>query len=492
MACPATRQPRAREAEAESHNQEPGRAALLDYWQTLYMAVTTGLYLAVGSVLSESVTTKITTAGNEYRLKLLASNPGNWWTIVSILRRSDLVGAIVKLTASDFKRIHSARYRDVASALFTELARHPYLIVVHEAVVGAGERELPTADEQQDEEDWDGWTWNDHAAREYFGTLDRDVRDHVLKLLTDLGLTFATYKKNAEASVLAAAFVEDTQSNLLFRIYVPSGRLYEAELSKLLSMFHDWLGSVKHLTVRQGGYKTPSGRVIEFYGEPGMTVESVSADLEEFAQFLELLDNPLAAEQMLQGFGLDRAIATELTARYAKEARRVLLDTKHERDRRMLSIQQELESELTDLLDSVSASEIERFVRALVPASPFTASPLTRQLAPRGTTASQITINQQVFQHVEGVVTQSINGTVSLGTPADQLIKLVREAGGDDRIALEADARELADMGAPTPARIGARQRLKEFVARSGQRLETATFQMIWKWLEAQIGGGAG
>lgn len=456
------------------------------------MTLRPGFYLAVGSVLSESVTTKITTAGNEYRSKMLASNPENWWKIVNILRNSDLLGAIVKLTANDFERIQRERYSEVSIAMFAELARRPHLIVVHEAVVGAGNHELPAAEGQPEGEDWGGWTWNEHAAREHFGTLDSDVRDHVLKLLTDHGLTVATYKKNAEASILAASFVEDTQSNLLFRIYVPSGRLYETELSKLLSMFHDWLGAVKHRTVRQGGYKTPRGRVIEFFGEPGMTAESVGAELEDFAQFLGLLDDSPAAEQMLQDFGLDRSIAIELTTRYAKEARRVLLDTKHERDRRMLSIQQELESELTDQLDSIPASDIESLVRALVPASPFTASPVTKQLAPAGTPASQITINQQIFHHVDGVVAQNINGTVSLGTPADQLIALVREVGGDARSALEADARELADTGAPTPARISARQRLKEFLGRNGQRVEAAAFQMIWKWLETQIGGGTG
>ena len=124
------------------------------------------------------------------------------------------------------------------------------------------------------------------------------IREHVLDLLAKNELTISTYKRNAEASVLAASFVEDTQSNLLFRIYVPAGRLYEEELTTLLGMFHDWSGSVKHRTVRQGGYKTPSGRVIEFYGEQGMTTESVGTELEEFARFLGLLDQPGAAEAM--------------------------------------------------------------------------------------------------------------------------------------------------------------------------------------------------
>ena len=315
------------------------------------------------------------------------------------------------------------------------------------------------------------------------------IREHVLDLLAKNELTISTYKRNAEASVLAASFVEDTQSNLLFRIYVPAGRLYEEELTTLLGMFHDWSGSVKHRTVRQGGYKTPSGRVIEFYGEQGMTTESVGTELEEFARFLGLLDQPGAAEAMLQGLGMDRMKAINLVARYGKEARRVLLDTKHERDRRMLAIQQQIESELVDDLDSVASNEIESLVQLLVPASPFASSSMTMQLATAPGTLPSVMIQQQIFQHVEGVVVQNLNGAVTLGVPAEQLIKLVRELGADAGTALENDARELADPGAPTSARIGARQRLKAFLVRNGQRIESATFQMAWKWIEAQVGG---
>lgn len=454
------------------------------------MTVTSGFYLTIGSLLTESVTTKITTAGNEYVSKRLSSSPENWWAIVSLLRRSDLLGAIVKLTASDFERIHKERYAAVSIALFEELARKPNVIVAHEAVVSDADLELATSDGEPNE-DWDGFTWNDQAAKDYFGTLDSDTRDHVLALLTNSGLTISTYKRNAEASVLAASFVEDTQSNLLFRVYVPSGRLYEEELAKLLSMFHDWLGSVKHRTVRQGGYKTPSGRVIEFYGEQGMTTQSVGSELKEFALFLGLLDQPVAAEALLQGLGMERATAVDLVARYGKEARRVLLDTKHERDRRMLAINQQLESELVDDLDSLTSNDIASLVQRLVPTSPFASSPLTLPLATGMGAYPLVTIQQQIFQHVEGVVAQNVNGPVALGASAEQLIKLVREFGEETGASLENDARELSDPGAPSSARIGARQRLKAFLVRNGQRIESASFQMAWKWIESQIGGSA-
>lgn len=449
-------------------------------------------YLVVGSILSESVTTKITTAGNEYRSKKFASNPENWRKIIELLKSPDLIGAIVKLTTQDFRRIYSQSYSKVASALFAELKLHSHLIAIHEDIVGAGTNKILESETELDEdaEPSGQQMWEDHLNSTYFTAPERKIRDHVLGLISDHDLTFATYKRNSEASVLATSFIEDTQSNLLFRMYVPSGRMYEAELSRLLEMFHDWLSKVKHQTVRQGGYKTPSGRVIEFFGEPELTSESVSNDLEEFAHFLGLLDNPRAAKAMLNEMGVDNTSASDLTARYAKEARRVLLDTKHERDRRLLAIQQQLESELSDVLVAPNANEIENLVRTLIPVSPFSASSATQQLSSSSAAATQITINQQVFHHIEGVVAQNINGGVSLGPSGDLLIKIIRETGGDTKSSLEADARELADSGAPTSARIGARQRLKDFLNRNVQRLEQATFRMAWKWVEAQFGGG--
>ncbi|MDH6180160.1 hypothetical protein M2152_000342 [Microbacteriaceae bacterium SG_E_30_P1] len=457
------------------------------------MATSPGFYLAVGSVLSESVTTRITTSGSKYVSKALSSGPANWRKITELLERPDLTGAIVKLTGKDFERLHQDRYRDAAAGLLNALTKVPHILLVHEAVASAPGLELPNEPLQENDEgvvddDWDDGSWNDRVAKAYFGTVPDEVRAHVQELLASHGLTMSTYKRNAEASVLAASFVDDSQGNLLFRIYVPSGRLYEDELAKLLELFHDWLGAVKHQTVRQEGYRTPSGRVIEFYGEPGTTAAEMSTELQEFTAFLSVIDEPEAAERMLNEMGLEPRRARELVAKYSKEARRVLLDTKHERDRRTLAIQQQLESELVDELQAVPPAEIERWVQELVPHSPFASSPYTQKTLP-GSAFPQLVVQQQFFHHVEGVVAQNVNGSITFGTPADDLIKLIREFGGDSMNALESDTRELSDPGAPAPARIGARQRLKDFLVRNGNRIEGAAFATVWKWLEGQLGG---
>lgn len=183
--------------------------------------------------MTESVTSKINTAGSTYVLKLLNSRPENWERIAGVVDHRDLTGALVKLTARDFTRIASDNYEQAADTLFRALSRKPYLLLVHEEVVTPRDPELESTGsrgsegaDHEDEDDWldDGGQqdedWNEEIAREYFGTLPQEVRDTVQQRLAAHGLTVTTYKRNAEASIFSTAFIEDTLNNLLFRIYV--------------------------------------------------------------------------------------------------------------------------------------------------------------------------------------------------------------------------------------------------------------------------------
>ena len=59
----------------------------------------------------------------------------------------------------------------------------------------------------------------------------------------------------------AASSVNDdiTDPNLLFRVYIPSERLYAAEAGRLLDLFRDWLATTRGHGIRQSGYRTASG-----------------------------------------------------------------------------------------------------------------------------------------------------------------------------------------------------------------------------------------
>lgn len=456
-----------------------------------------GFLLAIGSALTETSTSKLTTSGTRYLVKSLNSKPDNWRVIARLLYDPNLIGVIVKFTGKDYERLTRAAYGEVAEALVERIRKVPNLVLVHEAVAGLQTllpelEQGPADDDFYENGDYDDGSWNDRVARDYFGEVEAEVRNRVHAMFERHGVTITTFKKNAEMSILAATFIDDVQSNLLFRLYVPKGRIYEDELARLLEMFHEWLGSVKSHTVRQTGYRTPSGRVIEFYSDDPSRSTEWKTDLAEFSNFLSLVDDPAAARSMLLTLGVEVNRADDLVGRYARDARRVLLDSRHQRDRYVLDIQQRLEAELTEEGLEVPAGELEALVRRLVPTTSLavalsTTLPVQRlQASP---SSPLIVINQQFIEHAAGVVAQTISGGVSLGTPLDEILKLIRQVGGDGSDGLEIAARELADVGAPAANRITARQKLRAFLIRNGQRVETAAFATAWKWLESQMGG---
>ena len=343
--------------------------------------------------------------------------------------------------------------------------------------------------EEADPDDYDDGSWNDRVAHEFFGDISPTTRSSVHAVFDQFGIVPTSYKRNSDVSALTASFIDDLQSNLLFRLYVPAGRMYEDELAKLLDMFLDWLGAVKRQPARQSGYRTPSGRVIEFHSDSAAQSDSWQADLAEFSSFLGLVDEPGAATEVLLGLGLTRARAEELVARYGRDTRRVMLDTRHQKDRLVLAVQQQLEAELTDEGLEIPAAELETLLRSLIPNSPFNASPafaaITSGLARIAPTPT-VVINQQFIDRVEGVVAQNVTCGVHVGTPMTDLLRPIQEVGQERSEELQVAVRELEDAEAPVSLRHGALQMLQSFLIRNGERLEAAAFATAWKLLEAK------
>ncbi len=429
--------------------------------------------------------------GARYIHKVLNSTtPENWQKTTDIIADDRVSASIVKLTKLTYKMICDDDYYTIAEEMFRQLAEKPHLILVHEEVVGY----LMHVDEderQAEERDILKYRyWEGHLITDAFGEVADDLREKVHHLLDKHGLEITTYKRNAEASVLAASFIDDLTSNLLFRCYIPAGRIYEDEVARLLQLFHDWLGSVAGKTVRQDGYRTPNGRVIEFFGEKGVSPSAWAENLEQFSQFLAHVDDRDAAIRTLRAAGLSEQRADELTARFRRDARRILLDTRHERERRILQIRQEFESEVSDET-SLPTARLTELIDHLVPTEPAIEqqSLFRSELSSRTPTSPVVIIeNQQVFGQVQGVVAQNLAGPVTVGAPPEQVLALIRSIGGAGADDVQVAARELADRGAPPPDRVRARQVVKSFFIRNMQRIEKVAFDAAMKWVEGQLG----
>lgn len=451
---------------------------------------TTRFFLFVGSTVADAAVSKLKASGVFYRQKRLESNRRNWQMIVELVEDAALIGVIGKLTADNYRLLARDDYADVSGALLSALSNVRHVVLVHESVLGGGDTSpessaIRVVDDEEEE------SYYEYLANHYFRPPPDEVRESVNQLLTSHGISVVPYKTNAELSVLSAAFIEDNEKNLLFRLYVPHGRIYAAEADKLLSLFREWLTGIKHQRVRQDGYRTGSGQIYEFFGDDATTASELTMEFNDFSRFLELCaDRPDDARDQLTAAGVNDRIADDIVRRYGKETRRLHLDLRHAREARLLSIRQRLESELVDVLDGDSPewTEINRLIEAAVPGT----SGLSAALEPVSAAAStapqtHVTINQQIIQSVEGTVAQGLQGTLSLGPQAHELLDLVRRFGGADAAAMESALYELEDEDARNADRLGAKQRLKGFLFKLGGKVEDTALAVLQKYIESKL-----
>jgi hypothetical protein len=445
-------------------------------------------FLLIGSMKTDAAVSKLKTGGVMYRQKRLESTVANWKTIVELLEHPHLIGVIAKMTSQSFRLAASDDYEPTATRLFAVLGTTRHVVLVHESILRGEDGSTPLDPESNNFDDDDEYddTYYAFLQRHYFHPPAPEVTRTVVDLFQAHGINFLPYTTNAELSVIASAFVDENEKNLLFRVYIPNGRIYAEEADKLLSLFRDWLLQVKRLQVRQDGYTTASGRVYEFYGEE-LGPTGLSTQFDDFTHFLDAcVTDPEQAERVLRESGVDELAALDIVRRYGKEGRRLQLDLKQAREAKLLSIRHRLESELIDIPVS---DEIDASIQALVPplssVLPIAAS---QPSTPGQTGPVHVTINQQIIGRVEGVVAQATLGTAELSADALELLRVIREFGGSDRAILESAVHELEDGQARNTDRLVARQRLKAFLYGASAKIGDVAFGVLQSYIEKQIG----
>jgi hypothetical protein len=463
----------------------------------------TAEYFLLLDATTEAIKDLLVTRSSSRRGKNLSSGEGNWKEITRLARADACIGVVAVLRDHTYNRLASdlspspeglylSIYgigQEVIDGLLSAIANKPHLVFVHEAVLAGAAiydgSEIPTAPDGPQWEVGDEWTVA--SARSFFGDIDERVRVRANQRLSDAGITLTPYRRNAEFSMLAVAFIEDQLSNLLFRVYVPSGRLFENESEELLRLFHDWLTSVRGRNVRRAGYRTAKGRVIEFFAEHRDDPRTFSDELHQFQEFLSVVERPDQAEALLVTLGLARNEAQDVVARYAKSARRLRVDLRQEREKRTLALRHELESDLTDSAMSANPELVRAAVDQLVP---FTSDVLNISLpSPDASTGTHVVINQQFIEHAEGLVAQNIAGDAVTNPQGQQIQALIgRFAERSEQEKLQAALHELLDSSAPDSGRLGAKQRLKAFLISLGGKTGQVGLNALQAWVEHQMG----
>lgn len=446
------------------------------------------IVLLIGALDHEGVLSTIKAAEGTYKIKRLSSKPENWQSMVELFDEFKVLCAVVKFNESTYKQILSEEYNSVSNALLEKIREVPHLVFIHEY--------LFTGEETQQMED----LLDVDFEHPLFEHLDDEVRIWVNRFLDECGIKVLTYKTNAQLTVLASNFIADTADGLIFRLYVPSKRIWANQTEKLIQLFQEYLAQIGQRSVRLDQRKTASGTVFEFFDKEKSQYDANSENYLaiEFEQFAKILDfsltEPNKAEAILSSKQVDRNEVVRIVARYAKEARRLQTDLKHEREQKVLSIRQRMESELIDELPTnVEPHYLEGLINAAVPTisglgSAFGGAAVPLQLSAGDGGALTVNFQPQFIKAFNSVVAQEINGNVQLTQQDMRIMELIHEHAPDREPELSSAVRELADESAPNSDRLLSKQKLKVFLSSIGGAVQEMAIDVLKSYIEEKIG----
>jgi hypothetical protein len=104
-------------------------------------------------------------------------------------------------------------------------------------------------------------------------------------------------------------------------------------------------------------------------------------------------------------------------------------------------------------------------------------------------TDPRIVVHQQFINTVHGIVAHEMSGTANMNPDAAEILSLISEFGGNDKALLESSVHELEDDDARHSDRLAARQRLKGFLVKAGDKIGNVGFAVLQKYLENKVIG---
>ncbi len=446
-------------------------------------------------VETEGLRSALKASGRQYKVKRLDSSPDNWQAINGYFDEFSVTVVVLKLTGRVYKLLVEPEYEAVRGQLFQRLSSVPHAIFVYEDLLDPDADATTPPDPLPEgaviisEEEW--------GLFNPFYTPPADVRAAVIRLMSEVGLNVVPYRTNAQLTVLATDLVTDACSGLLFRLYIPTGRLWANEIDKFLQLFRDYLSRIGHPEVRLAQQRTQHGIEYEFFGVSRSPTSSGNKELSDhFRDFTTLLDlsthDPAAAEAVLRATDVDPRDVTGILTRYAKEAKRLQIDIKHEREQKLLSIRQRLESDLVDVITSADWPLIARLIESTLPAAP-SLGPLTlpslTDVAASPPNAVTVNIGQYINSAVRSVVASEIRGHLSLTQEDQRILNLVRQLAPERESEFDMDIQVLADTSAPKTSRLTAVTRLKSFVFQAAAKVPDVGVGLLVSYLEKRFLG---
>ncbi len=433
------------------------------------------LVILLGNIGHEGIVSKLQATHRQYKSKFLESKVENWESILQYFDDFIVESVLIKLTSQSISLMATKEYDEVRDKLFKKISEVSNILFVYEDILSG----------QLNEEE----SFYDYPTEE-----DRTL---VFDYLSESGVNVLPYKRNAEITMMAETFLTETEQNLIFRLYIPTSRLWSNESDKLIQLFKDYLAKVASIKVRLDQYRTDKGIIYEIHSDEIASSTGIDIEFSEFTQFMDLCVTDLsAAEEILRNKSVEPQEVVSIISRYSKEAKRLNIDLKHEREQKVLSIKHRLESELVDSISGeMDWGTIDTLVNMAVPSFNGVKSAVAIDQKPISSLSDRITqgnitinVNPQIIENVNGIVAQEIVGDQTLGVEPKELLDLISQFGGNKSQDLASSVYELEDESAPESGRLNAKQQLKKFLIDVGKKSGDVAIKILQSYVEKQIG----
>lgn len=447
----------------------------------------------IGTLDSEGVLSSLKAAGRSYAVRRIDSTVKNWESICDQIEQEQIDCIVLKLTGTTYYHLADETYREVRERFLEHVARSRHMIFAYEDLLSGG---TSAADEQAEQAEDDGF-----IPEKYFDVPLEEQRLRVNAMLAERGLRVTPYRKNAEVTTLASAFIAQVEHGLLFRVYIPAHRLWASETDRMLVLFRDYLSNVGHRNVTLNQRRTAQGIIYEFFsaesdGQGPTPSVGLAVEFSEFSRLLDLcLTDTSKAEQLLRDKRVDPREIEAVLSRFSKEAKRLQVDLRQERERKVLSIRHRLEAELSEILPpDFDLHNIGRLVDAVVPTVERLGVALTGGQLPTQLTANAggsivVNVSPQIVHSVNAIVAREITGDVHLSSEDQHILQLIRTHAPDREVELSSAVRELADASVPKAERMSAKQRLKAFLFQLAGKIPDVAAGLLQSYLEGRFGG---
>lgn len=310
--------------------------------------------------------------------------------------------------------------------------------------------------------------------------------NNLIKSFGKQNLYILPYEKLIDIENAGQEFVNNLTEGLLFKIYIPNQKMWSNEFDKFITLFREYASSIsgKELIIKQ--QRTDFGVMCSLFSiNNDINEREINNLYSEFSSFMDICAiNPDEARKIICDLKIPKEQQDKIFQKYSKEAKRLQLDLKQERESRLLQIKHCLENELQEFSIEENLSQ---YVNSLVPKSINSQNGLCIR---KKIDTQIININPQIIGKVEGVVSRVINGNIEFAHEEKELFKLIElyTEKAIENETLKSAVYELNDTGIPQEQKRMAWQKLSSFLCKVADKVGDVGVSLLSKYLEQKIG----